>query len=117
MTTQLLEGDQLSLEIIPANPDYGLPTDGNGLRYVGLTICPDDENPDDIYVVERNGDRRAIIDSSEINQFFEEQVKKIISEALKASGGKVQGEGGAADLLSMNPQTLYSKIRKYGIGD
>jgi transcriptional regulator with GAF, ATPase, and Fis domain len=49
------------------------------------------------------------------NESFEDRVKEIIVGALKTSGGKVQGEGGAAELLSMNSQTLYSKIRKYSI--
>jgi len=32
--------------------------------------------------------------------------------ALKASGGRVSGTAGAAELLGMNPQTLYSRLRK-----
>ena len=48
---------------------------------------------------------------------FEEGVQNIIESALLKSGGKVDGVGGAAELLSLKPQTLYSKIRKYGIRD
>ena len=46
---------------------------------------------------------------------FDAQVKRIIESALSQTKGKVQGDGGASDLLKLNPQTLYSKMRKYGI--
>lgn len=36
-------------------------------------------------------------------------------EALRRSGGKVQGPGGAAALLGMHPQTLRSRMMKLGI--
>jgi transcriptional regulator with GAF, ATPase, and Fis domain len=35
--------------------------------------------------------------------------------ALKASGGKVSGQGGAASLLGMNPNTLTSRLRTLGL--
>ena len=38
-----------------------------------------------------------------------------INRALKAAGGKVQGPGGAAELLAINPNTLRKRMRKYGI--
>ena len=44
---------------------------------------------------------------------FDEGIVDIISQALQQSGGRVQGVGGAAELLGMKAQTLYSKIRKY----
>ncbi|MCM8526815.1 MAG: sigma-54 dependent transcriptional regulator [Lentisphaeraceae bacterium] len=46
---------------------------------------------------------------------FDEEVKSIIDKALAKSGGKVDGPGGAAEILGLKPQTLYSKIRKYGM--
>jgi transcriptional regulator with GAF, ATPase, and Fis domain len=46
---------------------------------------------------------------------FDEEVVAIVRRALDAAGGRVQGVGGAAELLDMKAQTLYSKIRKYGI--
>jgi transcriptional regulator with GAF, ATPase, and Fis domain len=39
-----------------------------------------------------------------------------IEAALAASGGKIYGPGGAAELLGMRPTTLASRIQKYGIG-
>jgi transcriptional regulator with GAF, ATPase, and Fis domain len=38
-----------------------------------------------------------------------------IEVALKAAGGRVEGEGGAAALLNINPSTLRAKMRKLGI--
>ncbi|NTW98405.1 MAG: sigma 54-interacting transcriptional regulator [Geobacteraceae bacterium] len=50
---------------------------------------------------------------------FEEELKvmerKFILEALERSGGRVSGEGGAAQLLSIHPNTLYSRIETLGI--
>ena len=46
---------------------------------------------------------------------FDEEVKNIIECALVKCSGQVAGRGGAAELLELNPQTMYSKIRKYGI--
>jgi len=38
-----------------------------------------------------------------------------IRRALAASGGKVYGRGGAAELLGLKPTTLLSRIRAFGI--
>lgn len=38
-----------------------------------------------------------------------------ISRALKTSGGKIHGSGGAAELLGMNPSTLRHRMRKLGL--
>ena len=38
-----------------------------------------------------------------------------ISRVLELTDGKVSGKGGAAKLLEVNPQTLFSRIRKLGI--
>ena len=46
---------------------------------------------------------------------FAEQEKRAILDALKRSGGKVYGPGGAAENLGLKPTTLYGKIRKLGI--
>jgi formate hydrogenlyase transcriptional activator len=41
--------------------------------------------------------------------------RRQIEEALKASRGRVYGEGGAADALGVPPSTLESRIRRLGI--
>ncbi|TWI76751.1 sigma-54 interacting transcriptional regulator [Desulfobotulus alkaliphilus] len=38
-----------------------------------------------------------------------------ILKALRKSGGRIEGPGGAACLLDLNPSTLRGKIKKYGI--
>lgn len=46
---------------------------------------------------------------------LEEKQRQHILAALKLTKGKVSGKNGAAEKLGMNPQTLFSKIRKLGI--
>lgn len=46
---------------------------------------------------------------------MEEMEKEHIMNALQICNGKVSGSGGAAELLKMQPQTLYSKMKKLGI--
>lgn len=46
---------------------------------------------------------------------MEEMEKEHIINALQICDGKVSGSGGAAELLKMQPQTLYSKMKKLGI--
>nr|WP_294784901.1 sigma-54 dependent transcriptional regulator [uncultured Flavobacterium sp.] len=46
---------------------------------------------------------------------MQEMEKEHIMNALKICEGKVSGPNGAAALLEMQPQTLYSKMKKLGI--
>ncbi|OXA78402.1 DNA-binding transcriptional response regulator, NtrC family, contains REC, AAA-type ATPase, and a Fis-type DNA-binding domains [Flavobacterium aquidurense] len=46
---------------------------------------------------------------------MEEMEKEHIINALKICDGKVSGPGGAAELLKMQPQTLFSKMKKLDI--
>ena len=46
---------------------------------------------------------------------FEIMQKEYIIEALRRTGGKVTGPGGAAELLDINGRTLMSKMNKMGI--
>ena len=46
---------------------------------------------------------------------FEEMQRRHIQRVLTLTEGKVSGQGGAAELLDLNPQTLFSKMRKLGI--
>jgi transcriptional regulator with GAF, ATPase, and Fis domain len=41
--------------------------------------------------------------------------RDLINRALEASNWTVSGPTGAAVLLDMHPQTLYSRMRKLGI--
>lgn len=45
-----------------------------------------------------------------------EQVEaRHIQATLKATHGRIKGPGGAAELLGLNPSTLYSRMRKLGV--
>jgi len=46
---------------------------------------------------------------------FEDAERQAIVEALKAAGGKISGQGGAAERLGLRRTTLQSKMRKLGI--
>lgn len=46
---------------------------------------------------------------------FEKAVKKVLADAVEVTKGQIQGKGGAAELLELNPSTLRSKLRKYNI--
>ncbi|NTU91790.1 MAG: sigma-54-dependent Fis family transcriptional regulator [Chlorobiaceae bacterium] len=50
---------------------------------------------------------------------FDEEIRgmerRLILETLEHCGGRVSGEGGAAELLEINAKTLYSRIEKLGI--
>ncbi len=54
-------------------------------------------------------------DASGELQSLEEMERKHIMQALQASGGKVFGSGGAAEILKIPPATLHSKMKKFGI--
>ena len=38
-----------------------------------------------------------------------------IQEVLRLTNGRIKGAGGAAELLGLNPSTLYSRMQKSGI--
>jgi transcriptional regulator with GAF, ATPase, and Fis domain len=46
---------------------------------------------------------------------FEENERSLILNALKLTGGKINGRGGVADLLKINRNTLYYRMKKLGI--
>ncbi|GBC61177.1 Fis family transcriptional regulator [Desulfonema ishimotonii] len=46
---------------------------------------------------------------------MDEMMIRHIRAGLELSGGKVEGRGGAAELLGMNPSTLRSRMKKLGI--
>lgn len=47
---------------------------------------------------------------------LEEVERRHIQETIKATGGRIKGRGGAAELLGLHPSTLYSRMRKLAIG-
>jgi transcriptional regulator with GAF, ATPase, and Fis domain len=46
---------------------------------------------------------------------LDEMTVQHIREALESAGGKINGPGGAAQLLGLNPSTLRTRMNKLGI--
>jgi formate hydrogenlyase transcriptional activator len=46
---------------------------------------------------------------------FDDEARGVIERALRQSGGRVYGPGGAAEILGLRPTTLQGKMRRYGI--
>jgi len=46
---------------------------------------------------------------------LEKAMARHIERALRATGGRIEGRGGAASLLRINPHTLRARMRKMGI--
>ena len=46
---------------------------------------------------------------------MQQQLRLNTVAMLKRTGGKVSGEGGAAQLLGLKPTTLASRLRKWNI--
>lgn len=53
--------------------------------------------------------------SGKIILSLDEIMRRHIVETLKQTNGKISGEGGAAQILKINSNTLYSKMKKLGI--
>jgi transcriptional regulator with GAF, ATPase, and Fis domain len=47
---------------------------------------------------------------------LEEMERRHIERALTMTNGKLYGEGGSADILGINPNTLRSRMKKLGLG-
>ena len=58
---------------------------------------------------------KTIPDEKSGSLLFDDVVSKHILSVLKMTGGKVNGEKGAAELLGLNPSTLRQKMRKLNI--
>lgn len=69
---------------------------------------------EDISLAGRKPDRPEQISHSN-KKLLDQVMIEHIKEALSASGGKVAGAGGAAELLGLNPSTLRARMRKLNI--
>lgn len=47
-------------------------------------------------------------------QGLREAEREMVARALEASGGRIYGQGGAAETLGLRPTTLTSKLRRWG---
>ena len=59
--------------------------------------------------------KMANLPSSDSPKSMSEQEKDYILAALTSCNWKLYGQGGAAELLKMNPSTLHSRMKKLGI--
>ena len=53
--------------------------------------------------------RPSVIETMEVME------RRHIERSLRASRGMIQGRGGAAEILDINPSTLRSRMEKLGI--
>jgi len=59
--------------------------------------------------------RRQVAPSPDSLVSLAEAERSYILKVLKMTGGRVSGINGAAQILGLNPQTLYSRIKRLGI--
>lgn len=78
---------------------------GGQLRFDCL--CPDGKVRETVLIQEATIDTASNLD---------EAMRLHISKALKTTKGKINGPGGAAELLGIIPNTLRGRMRKLGIG-
>ncbi len=57
----------------------------------------------------------ALMTMAELEEEMRGMERKLILDALDRAGGRVSGEGGAAELLKINAKTLYSRIEKLSL--
>ncbi len=78
-------------------------------RSVLLAKTTEIENFELPKTVQESSENKGVLKS------MEEMERDHIMNALQSCNGKVSGTGGAAELLKIQPQTLYSKMKKLGI--
>ncbi len=83
----------------------------NGRLRIDLPIQQGGTEPPAASRRPRNGAPQAIMTDDEMRDYE----RNNILAALKASGGKVFGKDGAAELLAIKPTTLASRIKSLGI--
>lgn len=78
---------------------------GGDLSFETLSIQQDQSGPKVTRKVEPNPKLLSL----------EESNLQLIQRALELAGGKINGPGGAAEILGLNPNTLRSRMNKLGI--
>lgn len=73
------------------------------------------ESGDDQSTPRHERPAERIMDGDKPFQTFNEVTVNHIIKALTLTNGKISGQDGAAELLGLNPSTLWSKIRKHHI--
>jgi transcriptional regulator with GAF, ATPase, and Fis domain len=86
-------------------PPMGLAAAGAGAAHSAASMVARAEGP------ARPGRGKAVVPEADVRRFEKEN----LLAALEATGGRVYGRGGAADLLGVKPTTLASRLKKLGI--
>ena len=86
-------------------PPMGLAAAGAGAAHSAASVAARAEG------VARPGRGKAVVPEADVRRFEKEN----LLAALEATGGRVYGRGGAADLLGVKPTTLASRLKKLGI--
>jgi len=82
--------------------------DGDGMEVAAALGTPDSGLP-------RRGASASASTPAKGRSALDEAMRKHIETALRACRGRIEGRGGAADRLDINPHTLRARMRKLGI--
>jgi transcriptional regulator with GAF, ATPase, and Fis domain len=82
--------------------------DGEGLEVAAALGTPDP-------LLSRRGASVAVSAPSAGRSALDEAMRKHIETALRACRGRIEGRGGTAERLDINPHTLRARMRKLGI--
>lgn len=77
-----------------------------------VIVCPGDELRAEDLALDRTTDAVPV---TEQWLELEEYERRYIRQVLAHSEGRIRGDGGAAEILGLNPSTLYSRMKKLGI--
>ncbi|MCP4757071.1 MAG: AAA family ATPase [Proteobacteria bacterium] len=69
----------------------------------------------ELMATDRNGAPPVVPKATEVPLNLDEAMRRHIQMVLETTGGRVQGEKGAAALLGTNPSTLRNRMKKLGI--
>jgi transcriptional regulator with GAF, ATPase, and Fis domain len=58
---------------------------------------------------------RPVLPSNDAFMTLDQAMAKHIERALEETHGRIEGKGGAAELLDINPHTLRSRMKKLGV--
>ena len=95
--------------------DYDWPGNVRELKNVierGVILC---QGP--FYQVPDSGLTAGALSTVQKEMSLEENERAHIGRVLDMTGGKVRGRDGAAEILNINPSTLYSRMKKLGISN
>lgn len=103
-------------EILRQRPWYGNVRELHNTLERAAILCSDGRiTPQHLVFEDEYAPSSALSEPIRQLRSFDEEVRRIIEEALVLTKGKIYGKDGAAALLKMKPTTLQSKMRKLNI--